>query len=57
MNLNEVSQPSDKKLFEEIDPTNTTGYSTEDLIKVVRVGEQQWSQPMELDRLMKWLGI
>jgi hypothetical protein len=51
MNLKEVKQPSDKKLFEEIEATNDTGFLTEDLVKVVRAKDGPWSEPMTSEQL------
>lgn len=54
MNLKEIQQPSDKKLFEAIDQNNNTGYLTEDLVSVVRSEKNgQWSQQMDAEDLIK----
>lgn len=53
MKINEVSQPSDKTLFESIDRTNGTGFLTEDLMKIYRTEKQnKWSEPMTADELL-----
>lgn len=56
MRINEVQQPSDKTLFESIDAVNDTGYSTEDLVKVVRTAQDNaWSHPMTAEELLESL--
>jgi len=50
MKINEVTQPSDKALFEALDPTNDTGFLTEDLVKIVRTEQAgNWSAPKNMD--------
>lgn len=45
MKINEVTQMSDKTLFEELDKTNDTGIATADLVKIVRADQaNQWTQ-------------
>lgn len=44
MKLKEVKQPSDKKLFEEIDKNNDTGFLTEDLVQIVRATDGPWKE-------------
>ena len=52
MKLTEVQQPSDQKLFEELDPQNDTGFLTEDLVKITRVAQEgKWSAPMTGEQL------
>lgn len=54
MKINEVSQLSDKTLFESLDKTNTTGYATEDLVKIVRTEKNnEWSKPMTMEELFE----
>jgi len=54
MKINEVTQPSDKTLFESIDATNDTGFLTEDLVKIVRTEQAgAWSEPMTADQLLE----
>jgi hypothetical protein len=56
MRINEVQQPSDKALFESIDAENTTGFLTEDLVKVVRTHQaNEWSEPMTAKELLESL--
>ena len=59
MKIAEVTQPSDKQLFEQLDQDQTTGLSTPDMIKLVRQHQSgQWSEPMTADEvealLRKW---
>lgn len=50
MKINEVTQMSDKALFEAIDKDNDSGIATFDLVKVVRADQaNQWSDPMSAD--------
>lgn len=52
MNLNEIKQPSDKKLFEDLDAQNDTGFLTEDLVKITRAKQDaKWSEPMTGEQL------
>lgn len=44
MNLKEVKQPSDQKLFEEIDRENDTDLLTEDLVKISRAKDGAWKE-------------
>ena len=56
MKINEVTQPSDQRLFEELDKGNDTGYATADLAQVVRQHSSgQWSEPMTAAELMSQL--
>lgn len=56
MKIKEVTEPSDAALFEQLDAENTTGISTEDLVKVVRQERDgTWSQPMTAEELMDHL--
>jgi len=37
MKINEITQPSeDKALFEELDASNNSGFSTEDMFKIIK---------------------
>lgn len=52
---------SDQELFDALDADNDTGFSTEDLVKIVRIDQQhQWSEPMTADELLaemrSWTG-
>lgn len=50
MKITEVSQPSNKALFEALDQNNTTGVLTEDLVKVARThANGEWSEAMSLE--------
>lgn len=63
MKINEVTQPSDKVLFERFAADNNTGFLTEDLVKIYRSHQGEWDSCsadeaiddidalMELDRL------
>ena len=52
MKITEVTQPSDQRLFEDLDKNNDTGYATADLVKVVRQHQSgQWSEPMTADEV------
>ena len=56
MKITEVTQPSDQRLFEEIDKGNDSGFATTDLVKVVRQHHSgQWSEPMTAEELMAQL--
>jgi hypothetical protein len=56
MKINEVTQPSDQRLFEDINKTNDTGYATADLVKIVRQHQSgEWSGPMTADEVMEHL--
>jgi len=52
MKITEVTQPSDNTLFESIDADNTTGFATEDLVKIYRSHNDQWSDPMSYDEML-----
>lgn len=57
MKINEVMEPSDGKLFEQLDADNNTGLATGDLVRIVRQArEGKWSEPMSGDELMAHLG-
>ena len=49
MKLNEVTQPSEKALFEAIDAHNDTGLLTEDVVKIIRSAHGPWSGPFTLE--------
>ena len=50
MKITEVTQPSDKALFEALDKDNTTGVLTEDLVKIAKTHNAgQWSEAMSLE--------
>lgn len=50
MKITEVTQPTDKALFEALDQNNTTGVLTEDLVKVARThANDTWSEAMSLE--------
>lgn len=53
MNLKEIKEPSDQKLFEAIEQENDTGFLTEDLVRVTRAKEGQWSAPMTSEQLVE----
>jgi len=56
MKITEVTQPSDQRLFEELDRDNDTGYDTADLVKVVRQHQSGvWSEPMTAEEVMAQL--
>ena len=56
MRINEVQQPSDRALFENIDAENNTGFLTEDLVQVVRTYQaNEWSRPMTAQELLESL--
>jgi len=56
MKITEVTQPSDQRLFEELNKDNDTGYATSDLVKVVRQHQSgAWSEPMSADEVMAQL--
>jgi len=53
MKINEVSQPSDRTLFESFDADNQTGFLTEDLVRIARVHQEaRWGQPQTADELL-----
>lgn len=53
MRLNEVAQLNEQELFDAIDATNDTGFSTEDLVKIVQTERAgQWSEPMTAEELL-----
>lgn len=53
MRLKEIAQPSDQRLFEELDQVNDTGFLTEDLVRITRAKDSQWSQPMTGAQLLE----
>jgi hypothetical protein len=56
MKITEVTQPSDQRLFEQLDTNNDTGFATTDLVKVVRQHQEgTWSGPMTGEELMQIL--
>lgn len=56
MKLNEISQPSDKTLFEAIDKSNDTGFKTEDLVKIKRAElSGDWTEVKSADDFDAWL--
>lgn len=53
MKINEVTQMSDKALFESLDNGNDSGIATSDLVKVVRADQSdQWTS-MSVEDLFK----
>jgi hypothetical protein len=57
MKISEVTEPSDGRLFEQLDADNDTGLATSDLVRIVRQArEGKWSEPMTGDELMDHLG-
>lgn len=57
MKIKEVMEPSDGRLFEQLDADNNTGLATSDLVRIVRQErEGTWSEPMTGDELMAHLG-
>lgn len=56
MKINEITLPSDQRLFEALDSDNDTGHATADLVKVVRQQQSgDWSEPMTAEELMAQL--
>jgi hypothetical protein len=56
MKITEVTIPSSKSLFEELDKDNKTGFMTEDLVKVVQTHQtNEWSAPMTAEQLLESL--
>jgi hypothetical protein len=56
MKITEVTIPSSKSLFEELDKDNNTGFMTEDLVKVVQTHQtNEWSAPMTAEQLLESL--
>lgn len=54
MKITEVSQPSDKSLFESFHKTNNTGFLTEDLVKIYRTEKNgNWSKAMTAEELLE----
>lgn len=54
MKIKQVSQPSDRTLFEALDQDNDTGFATEDLVKIVRAYQEgAWSKPQTYDEFMQ----
>lgn len=54
MKVNEVKQMSDAKLFETIDRDNTTGFLTEDLVKIYRTHtSESWDEASFDDELAR----
>ena len=53
MKITEVSRPSRKRIAEEIDKTNNTGFLTEDLVRIYETYTSEcWSEPMTADELL-----
>jgi hypothetical protein len=53
MKINEVTQFSTKTLFETIHHDNTSGFLTEDLVKIAQVEKDgEWSKSMTADDLL-----
>lgn len=53
MKIKQVSQPSDRTLFEALDQDNDTGFATEDLVKIVRAYHGgEWSEAQTYDEFM-----
>ena len=56
MRITEVTAPSERTLFEQIEAENDTGISTEDLVRIVRQERDgTWSEPMSADELIEHL--
>jgi hypothetical protein len=53
MKITEVTQPSEQALFEAIDASNDTGFLTEDLVKIGKAHNGQWSDPVDVDEMMR----
>lgn len=49
MKINEVTQPSEKSLFEAVDADNDTGLRTEDVVKIIKSRNGPWSKTMTGD--------
>jgi hypothetical protein len=52
MKINDVTQPSDKALFESLDMENDTGLKTEDIVKLVKSVNGPWSKPMTAEEFL-----
>ena len=52
MKINEVTQPSDKALFESLDRGNDTGFATNDLVKIHRQHNSNKWEPASHEDLM-----
>lgn len=58
MKISEVKQPSTARLLESVDQDNTTGFLSEDLVKILREHDTgQWSQPMTAEQLLESLSV
>jgi hypothetical protein len=55
MKLYEIEKFTDKELYEDLDTSNNTGYSTSDLVKIVKTSQDEsaWSPPMTLEELLR----
>ncbi len=53
MKIKQLNTPSDLKLFEEFDASNTTGFATEDLVKIAKQHmEGNWLPPVTAEELL-----
>lgn len=53
MKITEVARPTFKRLVEEIEKTNDTGFLSEDLARIVEADMSNcWSDPMTADELL-----
>lgn len=55
MKINEVTQPSEKSLFEAVAADNDTGLKTEDVVKIIKSRNGPWSKTMTGDEMMSHL--
>jgi hypothetical protein len=55
MKLNEVTQPSEKALFEALDAHNDTGLHTEDVVSIIKSVDGPWHGPMTGDEFHEHL--
>jgi len=56
MNFNEISQPSDRALYETIDASNNSNFLTEDLVQVVRASQNgKWDTFNSVTEVMESL--
>jgi hypothetical protein len=53
MKLTEIRKPSERKLFEEFDKDNNTGFATEDLVQIYKQHtEGRWLPPVSAEQLL-----
>ena len=52
MKITEVIEPTDQELFEALDAENDTGFSTDDLVKIVKSQNGTWSKPVTGDEMI-----